>query len=582
MTKQPIVVHMIKFAGAAVFLLATISATSQTAISLNDLSAFKNPGKTWKLVGKVGADLNENNILQSSPGTGILINMPGKKETGVELSTIEDFSDMDLELDYMMAKNSSSGIYLQGKYKILLNDSWGIPNINTETNGGIFERQAPRQNVSRAPGLWQHVKIAFQAPKFDASGNKTENAKIIRIELNGIIIHENVELKNTNEVAAGPLVFQGGGAIAFRNIHITKYNGLPPVFADIHYSVYYSKHETIPNFATMKADDEGMLYQISTAFLKNGQEFVIRYTGNIIIKTASDYIFQRETYGKGFVKINNTVVSDITSSVTTPVKLEPGTYPFEIIYLKPVGWLPASLGLTVSAPKIREFLMSDETSLYREYPDPIIISASDNIVHRSFMDIPDGPRVVHSANVGSPKQLHYSFDMDNGTVYQLWRGNFLDATAMWNGRGDGSSTPIGSRLLLSMPKQSILQLNTINDSVSKDTLFTTKGYEIDKQKNTTFRYTIHGAEVKDLLEVSGNGDALKRTITISNNPGNLYMNIAEGKVIENSSKGWYTIDDHSYYIRIDNAESVPVIKNVNGCNVLIAPIKNTISYSILY
>ncbi len=117
------------------------------------------------------------------------------------------------------------------------------------------------------------------------------------------------------------------------------------------------------------------------------------------------------------MKINNTVVSDITSYTTLPVKLESGTYPFEIIYLKPVNWLPASLGLTVSAPGVRAFLISDETSLYREYPDPILVDASSNIVHRSFMDIPDGPRVVHSANVGSPKQLHYSFDMDNGMLY---------------------------------------------------------------------------------------------------------------------------------------------------------------------
>ncbi len=80
--------------------------------------------------------------------------------------------------------------------------------------------------------------------------------RIISIELNGIIIHENVELNAEAEVASGPLIFEGNhGAIAFRNITVKKYNGLPPVFADIHYSVYYSKHETIPDFSAMKPDD---------------------------------------------------------------------------------------------------------------------------------------------------------------------------------------------------------------------------------------------------------------------------------------------------------------------------------------
>lgn len=588
----------------AIFLLAGTSSTSQTIISLGDFSAFKNPGKSWKLAGKVTANLEENNVLKYEKGTGILVNAPGKKEVGTDLFTNEEFADIDLELDYMMAKNSNSGIYLQGRYEIQLHDSWGVSKVSPAINGGIYERYdesrgkgnegyegyAPRQNVSRAPGLWQHLKIAFQAPKFDASGRKTQNAKIISVELNGIIIHENIELRgptraavDNNEVALAPLKFQGDhGTVAFRNISIKKYSGLPPVFADIHYSVYYSKHETIPDFSEMKADDQGTLLSLSTAFLKKDQEFVIRYTGNVIIKTTGDYIFQRETYGKGFVRINNKIVSDLTSYTTDPIRLEPGTYPFEIIYLKPVNWLPSSLGLTVSAPGIRDFLISDETSLYREYPDPILVDASDNIVHRSFMDIPDGPRVVHSANVGSPKQLHYSFDMDNGMVYQLWRGAFLDATAMWNGRGDGSSKPIGSRLILGMPHQTILKLNSINDSVSTDTLFTTKGYEIDKQNNTAFIYKIHGADVKDLLQVSENGEALKRTINISNNPGNLYVNIAEGKIIENISKGWYLVDDNSYYLRIDNSEAVPVIKQVNGRSVLIAPVQNTISYSILY
>ncbi len=76
-----------------------------------------------------------------------------------------------------MAKNANSGIYLLGKYKIQLNDSWGIAGVKPETNGGIFERAAPRQNVSRAPGLWQHLKIAFQSPRFDESGRKTKNAQ---------------------------------------------------------------------------------------------------------------------------------------------------------------------------------------------------------------------------------------------------------------------------------------------------------------------------------------------------------------------------------------------------------------------
>jgi hypothetical protein len=89
---------------------------------------------------------------------------------------------------------------------------------------------APRQNASRAPGLWQHLKISFQAPRFDRDGNKTEPAKMLRVELNGVLVHENVELSGPtrggigDEKATGPLRIQGDhGAVAFRNIKVTDF-----------------------------------------------------------------------------------------------------------------------------------------------------------------------------------------------------------------------------------------------------------------------------------------------------------------------------------------------------------------------
>src|SRR5690606_29134406 len=89
-----------------------------------DLSAFKDPGKSWKTAGNIHADLDESNKFETSRGTGILVNDPGKK-TGQDLYTKDEYGNIDLELDYMMAKGSNSGIYFQGQYELQLNDSWG-------------------------------------------------------------------------------------------------------------------------------------------------------------------------------------------------------------------------------------------------------------------------------------------------------------------------------------------------------------------------------------------------------------------------------------------------------------------------
>src|SRR5688572_15637006 len=123
-----------------------------------------------------------------SPGTGILISQAEQGKHGQDLLFNTSHGDVDLELEYMMAKGSNSGIYLQGRYEIQLLDSWNTTAPKPGDNGGIYQRWddskpegqkgfegfAPRQNVSKAPGLWQKLKISFQAPRFDASGKKTE------------------------------------------------------------------------------------------------------------------------------------------------------------------------------------------------------------------------------------------------------------------------------------------------------------------------------------------------------------------------------------------------------------------------
>ncbi len=247
------------FTAAILFGLAT-AAAGQTISHLNDLSFFRDPGKTWRLVGNVHADLNRPNVLNIVAGSGILVNLPDKKTHGIDLFTKNDFGDMDLELDYLMAKGSNSGIYLQGRYELQLHDSWTVKTPTSGNNGGVYERwddnrpdghkgydgHPPRLNVSRAPGLWQHLKISFQAPRFDSAGKKVQSAKILQVELNGVVIHEDVELSGPTRGASGvekntgPLRFQGDhGAVAFRNIRVTEYgSGRPESKDDRPYRVY--------------------------------------------------------------------------------------------------------------------------------------------------------------------------------------------------------------------------------------------------------------------------------------------------------------------------------------------------------
>jgi hypothetical protein len=186
--------------------------------------------KSGKSVWTVGtAKLNPANPaeLEVTPasGQGELVNA---KAHGVDIYSNEKWGDCTISLEILVPKGSNSGVYVMGEYEIQVLDSFGKPQVGPGDMGGIYGASAPKVNASKAPGEWQTMVIEFVAPKFEGD-KKVANGRIVKVTLNGQVIHENVELKSQTpggvtgkEVPQGPLMFQGNhGAVAYRNIKIT-------------------------------------------------------------------------------------------------------------------------------------------------------------------------------------------------------------------------------------------------------------------------------------------------------------------------------------------------------------------------
>ncbi|MGB1817175.1 MAG: family 16 glycoside hydrolase [Rubripirellula sp.] len=68
----------------------------------------------------------------------------------------------------------------------------------------------------------------FRAPRFDEVGNKTANARFVRVMHNGKVVHENVDVTGptrgagfNDEQPTGPLMIQGDhGPVAYRNVRV--------------------------------------------------------------------------------------------------------------------------------------------------------------------------------------------------------------------------------------------------------------------------------------------------------------------------------------------------------------------------
>jgi hypothetical protein len=218
----------------ALMTAAALAADSSKTISLfsgKDLSGWKTMGgkgtNQWK-IGK--ADLDATNSAKLN------VVMPGDElvspESGVNLVTEANFGDCVLELEFLVAPKSNSGVKMMSIYEVQIFDSFGKSMMNAQDCGAIYSEVAPKVNACKKPGEWQTLVIDFRAPRFDESGKKTANAKFVKVILNGQVVQENVEIahgtnvsRNAKEHATGPVYLQGDhGPVAFRNIKLTRLN----------------------------------------------------------------------------------------------------------------------------------------------------------------------------------------------------------------------------------------------------------------------------------------------------------------------------------------------------------------------
>ena len=234
----------------------------------NDLSAWRADAAKWQVVG--GARLNPSNdkVLTTRGGTGAIFNGPAGRTDN--LFTKQEFGDVRVHVEFMIPKDSNSGVYLQGRYEIQVFDSRQkqaeYPGIEC---GGIYQRwderrnvkgfegHSPRVNASKAPGEWQTFDIVFRAPRFDKDGHKIANARFEKVVHNGVLVHSDIELTGPTRASAyedekptGPLMLQGDhGPVAYRNLWAAP-AGPNPFFA-MDTATKDDKHKTAAEQAQM-------------------------------------------------------------------------------------------------------------------------------------------------------------------------------------------------------------------------------------------------------------------------------------------------------------------------------------------
>jgi len=155
---------------------------------------------------------------------------------GNDLLTEQKFTDFELHIEFQATSNS--GVYLQGRYEIQVDNSYNakpkyvekdgkkVAVWDTHQCGAIYGRIAPTKNMAKPPKEWQSFDVTFRG----ARGTKDKVTQKARVTLvwNGEKVIDDAEIDGTtggaldgNVTAPGPLLLQGDhGKVAYRNIKI--------------------------------------------------------------------------------------------------------------------------------------------------------------------------------------------------------------------------------------------------------------------------------------------------------------------------------------------------------------------------
>jgi hypothetical protein len=497
-------------------------------------------------------------------------------------------------------------------------DSWGVKNPGFGDIGGIYRNwenekgkiymgKAPLSNPAKAPGLWQKMKISFRAPRFDEAGKKIENARFIYVDLNGVRIHDNVEVPlptggpiENNEKPFGPLMIQGDhGPVAFRNVKYTLLKEAEVSLSNLQYQTWYGNFKLFSDFSSLKPDASGSIVELSCEVLENENAYGSSYKGMITVSEETSYKFTLAYTGGARLLINNQQLvnqqsGDGSRKDEVTIALKPGTYPIEIYNFKDASWLPPRLGLFVQTGSTPKSLHAFNSFPPDDQPvSPILITpGSEPRMIRAFLDFKGEykQRLTHIIGVGDPSGTHYVYDLKAGNLVCVWHGDFVDATPMWHDRGDGSFRPMGAtQYLFTNQPLSFLASESVAFPVIKreDEIipgeYRGKGYEIDDATGRPiFRYTYQGMDVADKIYPDQQGRIIHE-VSIKNRgaKSGLYYKLVEGKSIQQVPNGAYAIDDKSYYIRVTKG-ATPQVREVNGKQELYIPVEDSFSYSIVW
>lgn len=548
----------------ALFLASSfISASLFAQTTANALPRLNTDGLTlpgnWQRAGSVMASPTQA-TLKTASGNGLLVGNAGQP-----LTLAANLSDFAFQTEVLMTPGTSAQLTLPTGQTVPLTDA----------------------RLNRAPGLWQTVSLRYRA------AIPTRPATIDRLVINGITVREGQTLSRSAQNGPLTLTVQNG-SVALRNVgyrglnnrNLARWNG------PLNYTIFDGENPDKAEAAKFKVlkQDTTLAVSYESSFGQKSRNFTMLFSGKLNVTEAATYQFDLDYGGRATLYVDGKSVikgdyKDLGPQQSVELPLTAGQHEVEVVFAR-TPWIRPGLGLFVSLADTRPQPLHTQASLPEPNPVSQISVQADarpQLV-RSFVQLPgEKLKRTHALSVGTPAGMHYTLDLNQMALLQVWKGDFADVTEMWHERGEPQVLkPLGANVLLA-PQTALMVLTDANaawpDSVSENIL-QYKGLSVDKAGMPTTEYTLGGATVTDAIRPTADG--LFRTLTLTGTAnGPVICRLAAGTQIDEIEKGLYAINDRAYYIRID-PKLKPQRVSSNGKQELRVNVKGGMTYEVVF
>ena len=435
-----------------------------------------------------------------------------------------------------------------------LNDTYALelPSL------AIGDSARRRSNAEVSPGKWQDLELAYLPADNGAP------ALLVAAYLNGNLVYYQEPLAGAGRTD-GPLTLQlSSGTLALTDLRTSDRAGRSSTVASngevelnlplIHYAYYTveGNPDDVTDWGTRTPDKEGYIGRFDLGAIRERQSgYAVRFDSELDIPKAGEYTFKMFSPSSTRVYIDDRLVVDLggrtdTSEAQGAIQLAEGTHNLRIDHYQYGGW--NRLNLSYLDGQGREVSLNDlpEGRAVATPPSSEVEElATDDRPYllRSFLNFPPTrmydftDKRTHVISVGEGQGPHYSYDLHNGSLLQMWRGKFVDVGEMWVGRGEPQVVhALGSTVAFDGRPQWSTDGSQWPDSLNE---LHHLRYELDAAGRPTFTFDLNGGTLTDHIEPGGSG--LQRTLHNASDAGPVYTQLATARSIRETAPGSFEL-----------------------------------------